>query len=333
MLRNKTQVWTWLMFLHCISAALKRKKEKKRFLSETKEQQTEQKHSRGCWRHEGYCSHFVTFLIFLSQLNYVQVFSILHRAAVTELKMTRRGWKCHKDKKRARKLEEKGKKKPKTKHGKHKQEEKGSFENRRRKIYASNYFLFTWKEKSQMKSASEDDKPFFGRANTDSRIYSRNETDRTHREKHLRPLPPSTFSYLHFIFLVVFFFIILCVVCSETSNVHKRPWAPHATSVHVPPNSSEVVMGEEEEEEEEEGPGNMLLGRWNRKKGKWKWRQLSFSGIMCLEADWCQSSWCHWGLLWFDPRSPPVVSAPAVPEDTDKRRLILWRGRISHTAL
>lgn len=109
MLRNKTQVWTWLMFLHCISAALK----KKRFLSETKEQQTEQKHSRGCWRHEGYCSHFVTFLIFLSQLNYVQVFSILHRAAVTELKMTRRGWKCHKEKKRARKLEEKGKKKPK----------------------------------------------------------------------------------------------------------------------------------------------------------------------------------------------------------------------------
>lgn len=234
--------------------------------------------------------------------------------------------------KKSKKTGGKRKKKTKTKHGKHKQEEKGSFENRRRKIYASNYFLFTWKEKSQMKSASEDDKPFFGRANTDSRIYSRNETDRTHREKHLRPLPPSTFSYLHFIFLVVFFFIILCVVCSETSNVHKRPWAPHATSVHVPPNSSEVVMGEEEEEEEE-GPGNMLLGRWNRKKGKWKWRQLSFSGIMCLEADWCQSSWCHWGLLWFDPRSPPVVSAPAVPEDTDKRRLILWHGRISHTVL
>lgn len=94
------------MFLHCISAALK----KKRFLWDTKEQQTEQKHSRGCWRHEGYCSHFVTFLIFLSQLNYVQVFSILHRAAVTELKMTRRGLKCHKEKKKARKLEEKGKK-------------------------------------------------------------------------------------------------------------------------------------------------------------------------------------------------------------------------------
>lgn len=86
------------MFLHCISAALKKKK--KRFLWDTKEQQTEQKHSRGCWRHEGYCSHFVTFLIFLSQLNYVQVFSILHRAAVTELKMTRRGLKCHKEKKK-----------------------------------------------------------------------------------------------------------------------------------------------------------------------------------------------------------------------------------------
>lgn len=157
----------------------------------------------------------------------MQVFSILHRAAVTELKMTRRGWKCHKEKKRARKLEEKGKKTPKqnTESTSKKRKEAiiNRFENRRRKIYASNYFLFTWKEKSQMKSASEDDKPFFGRANTDSRIYSRNETDRTHREKHLRPLPPSTFSYLHFIFLVVFFFIILSVVCSETSNVHKRP--------------------------------------------------------------------------------------------------------------
>lgn len=270
----------------------------------------------------------------------MQVFSILHRAAVTELKMTRRGLKCHKEKKK--KKQENWRKKEKKKNPKQNTESTSKrrkeaiinrFENRRRKIYASNYFLFTWKEKSQMKSASEDDKPFFGRANTDSRIYSRNETDRTHREKHLRPLPPSTFSYLHFIFLVVFFFIILSVVCSETSNVHKRPWAPHATSVHVPPNSSKVVMGEEEEEEEEERSGNMLLGRWNRKKGKWKWRQLSFSGIMCLEADWCQSSWCHWGLLWFDPRSPPVVSAPAVPEDTDKRRLILWHGRISHTAL
>lgn len=101
-------------------------KKKKRFLWDTKEQQTEQKHSRGCWRHEGYCSHFVMFLIFLSQLNYVQVFSILHRAAVTELKMTRRGLKCHKEKKKSKKTGGKRKKKTKTKHGKHKQEEKGS---------------------------------------------------------------------------------------------------------------------------------------------------------------------------------------------------------------
>lgn len=159
------------------------------------------------------------------------------------------------------------------------------------------------------------------------------QTEPTGRSTSARSLRPHLVIYILF-FLVVFFFIILSVVCSETSNVHKRPWAPHATSVHVPPNSSEVVMGgKEEEEEEEEGSGNMLLGRWNRKKGKWKWRQLSFSGIMSLEADWCQSSWCHWGLLWFDPRSPPVVSAPAVPEDTDKWRLILWHGRISHTAL
>lgn len=134
----------------------------------------------------------------------MQVFSFLHRAAVTELKMTRRGWKCHREKKRARKLEEKGKKTPKQNTERTSKRRKEAiinrFENRRRKIYASNYFLFTWKEKSQMKSASEDDKPFFGRANTDSRIYSRNKTDRTHREKHLHPLPPSTFSYLHFIF-------------------------------------------------------------------------------------------------------------------------------------
>lgn len=68
------------------------------------------------------------------------------------------------------------------------------------------------------------------------------QTEPTGRSTSTRSLRPHLVIYILF-FLVVFFFIILSVVCSETSNVHKRPWAPHATSVHVPPNSSQVVMG------------------------------------------------------------------------------------------
>lgn len=107
----------------------------------------------------------------------------------------------------------------------------------------------------------------------------------------------------------MFFFIILSMVCSKTLNVHKRLLMPRLSS-------KLFLCG---------GYGGggggrvrsiMLLGPViKRKKGEWNWRQFSISGIMSLEAGWCQSSWYHWGWLWFDPRSPPVVFAPAVPAD------------------
>ncbi len=214
-----------------------------------------------------------------------------------KVKWPERGGKCHG--KAARK-------RGKT-NGKNKPVEQGSdyqpLREQKEKSYASKCFLFCWKEKLEMKSALEDDKPFL--VELIHTVISTVET--RHRQTFIRSLRQShTFSYLHFFSSVLLHYSIHVprfLMYTEGSSCE---------SVLVPPHSSSVVRGRRK------GQINKVIGPVIRERGEWNWRQFSFSGIMSLAAGWCQSSWCHWGWLWFDPKSLPVVFAPAVPADMNK---------------
>lgn len=151
----------------------------------------------------------------------------------------------------------------------------------------------TWKE--QTKSASEDDKPFL--VELIQTVVSTVET------RH--PIPPSRVTHL------VIYIFFSSVLLHYSLNVHRRLLSPRQSlSLQALPL---WLRGRRK------GRINNVTGPVIRDTGgEWNWRQSSFSDIMSPGAGWCQSSWCHWGWLWSDPRSPPVVFAPTVPEDMDQ---------------
>lgn len=216
----------------------------------------------------------------------------LHR-----VKWPGRGGKCH------RKIARKGGKKTQ---GKNKREEQ-----------ESDYQPF-WEQKEE-KLCIQLFSIYLEREVADEKCFRRRQTFlveliqtviSTIETRHRQTSTPSI-SYLHF-----FSSVLLHYSIHVPRLLMYTKGSSHATSVLVPPDSSLVVMGRRK------GRINNVIGPVIGIRGEWNWRQFSFSGIMYLEVGWCQSSWCHWGWLWFDPRSLPVVFAPTVPADVDKYSLI-----------
>lgn len=142
---------------------------KKKLLSDNK---NKARYSRGCLRNGGYCSNCVPFL---SQL----CASIFHESPSSCLyHVGEQGGKCHR--KIARKVLG-GETKTQ---GKNKRVEQGSDyeeEEKEKKLCIQLFSIFTWKEKSQMKSAFRRRQTFFGWANTDSHIST---VETRHRQTH-----------------------------------------------------------------------------------------------------------------------------------------------------
>lgn len=147
------------MFFHCISAALKEKADVKN--------EDKARNSGGCLRNGGYCLHCVMFLFFpflffvffipgrlcASIFHEFPSLCLCHRW--NRVKWPEQGGKCH------RKIARGWQKKKKT-HGKNKWVEQGSdyqlLWEHKEKSYASKLFSIYL---LQMKSALEDDKPFW----------------------------------------------------------------------------------------------------------------------------------------------------------------------------
>lgn len=119
------------------------------------------------------------------------------------------------------------------------------FENRGRNIMHPFVFLFTWRREVADGKCFRRRETFL--VELIQTVISTVETRhrQTHTQMDFHCLRPQSHIQLFTIFLVVFFFITLSVVCSMTYNVHERTLAPCAVTVlvHVLPSSSTVVMG------------------------------------------------------------------------------------------
>lgn len=99
-----------------------------------------------------------------------------------------------------------------------------------------------------MKSASQDNKPFFleVETNVDKSHLQQNEDTERPSQRGGCPLPLSTvthhYTYLHLLHVVFFVFIFQFVVRSMISNVQKRPPVPQAQCVLIGPELDAMVM-------------------------------------------------------------------------------------------
>lgn len=191
----KIKLWTWLNVVSLYFCSFERKK---RLLSDITNENGA-RYSRGCLKNGGYCSNCVMFLFFIPVKLCASIFHEFPSSCLChKVKWPERGGKCHRITARKR--------------GKNTREELASGIRKRLltplrtevKLRIQLFSIYLEREVADEK-CFRGRQTFFGWANTDSHIYSRNKT-----QTDFYPLPPSRVTHLViYIFLVVFFFIIL----------------------------------------------------------------------------------------------------------------------------